>query len=49
MAVDVAALAERDTSAHTMVTRPGTYDVRVARHFGDPGIVAVVEVADPAG
>jgi beta-glucosidase len=47
--VDVAALAERDTSAHTMVTRSGRYDVRVARHFGDPGIVAVVEVADPAG
>ena len=33
----------------TMVTRSGRYDVRVARHSGDPGIVAVVEVADPAG
>ena len=47
--VDVATLAERDTSAHTMVTRSGPYDVRVARHFGDPGIVTAVEVADPAG
>jgi hypothetical protein len=49
VAVDLAALAERDTSAHAMVVHPGLYDVRVARHFGDPGIALTVEVDDRVG
>ena len=32
------ALAERDVDTHTMVVRPGTYVVRVARHSSDDGI-----------
>jgi beta-glucosidase-like glycosyl hydrolase len=38
------ALAERDTEAHTMVVRPGVYELRVARHAGDPGIAAEASV-----
>ncbi len=40
-----ATLAERDTRAHAMVARAGTYEVRVARHAGDPG--TTVSVALP--
>jgi beta-glucosidase len=47
--IDLAALAERDTAAHAMVIHPGTYSLRVARHFGDPGIVLAVTVDDPVG
>lgn len=47
--VDLATLAERDTSAHTMVVHPGTYSLRVAHHFGDPGIVLAVGVDSPEG
>ena len=38
------ALAERDTVGHAMVVRPGTYEVRVARHAGDPGVTTRVEL-----
>ncbi len=37
--VRVAGLAERDVATHTMVVRPGTYELRVARHAEDPGMV----------
>jgi beta-glucosidase len=37
-------LAERDLDAHAMVVRPGPYDLRVARHAGDPGITTEVVV-----
>jgi beta-glucosidase len=30
-------LAERDTTSHSMVVRPGSYQVRVARHASDEG------------
>jgi len=40
-------LAERDTIAHSMVVRPGQYELRVARHACDPGIVVEVELVDP--
>jgi beta-glucosidase len=49
LVIDLAALAERDTAAHTMVIHSGPYDVRVARHFGDPGIALAIEVDDPPG
>jgi beta-glucosidase len=49
ISVDVNALAERDISAHAMVIHSGPYDVRVARHFGDPGKVSTVEVDEPPG
>ncbi len=41
--VSLEALAERDTTAHTMVVRPGRYDLRVARHAEDEGIALTVE------
>ncbi len=48
VSVDVAVaprdLAARDTDTHTMVVRPGTYEVRVARHATDPGIPLLVDV-----
>ncbi len=44
----VAALAERDTVRHAMVVRPGTYEVRVARHATDPGVTALVDLAPSA-
>ncbi len=31
-------LAERDVGSHSMVVRPGRYELRVARHAADPGI-----------
>ena len=37
-----ATLAERDTDSHTMVVRPGRYEVRVGRHAGDEGTSAIV-------
>jgi beta-glucosidase len=40
------ALAERDVEAHAMVVRPGTYDIRVARHAGDPGIPSQVVIGE---
>ncbi len=40
-----ATLAERDTDSHTMVVRPGRYDVRVGRHAGDAGTVLTVTLA----
>jgi beta-glucosidase len=32
-------LAERDVVSHTMVVRPGRYELRVARHAADPGMI----------
>jgi beta-glucosidase len=43
--VPAAALSERDVGSHAMVVHPGRYELRVAHHAGDPGIV--VEVALP--
>ena len=43
--VPAAALAERDTVRHAMVVRPGTYEVRVARHAADPGVTTRVDLA----
>lgn len=40
-----ATLAERDTATHAMVVRPGTYQMRVARHAADPGTTVSVPVA----
>jgi hypothetical protein len=34
-----ASLAERDVGSHTMVVRPGRYELRVARHASDPGTI----------
>jgi beta-glucosidase len=42
--VSTAALAERDLGTHTMVVRPGTYRIRVARHAGDPGAVVTADL-----
>jgi beta-glucosidase len=42
--IDKRSLAERDLDAHTMVVRPGTYELRVARHAGDPGIALELDV-----
>ena len=42
-------LAERDTSSHAMVVRPGRYQLRVARHAEDPGIVVAVDIVDAPG
>jgi len=43
VAVAHPALAVRDTDTHSMVVRPGTYEVRVARHATDPGISLLVD------
>ena len=43
--VATSGLAERDVVAHVMAVRPGRYELRVAHHANDPGIV--VEVALP--
>ncbi|MGH9079975.1 MAG: fibronectin type III-like domain-contianing protein, partial [Acidimicrobiales bacterium] len=37
-------LAERDTGSHAMVVRPGTYEVRVARHAVDEGTPVAVAI-----
>ena len=44
VAVAAGDLAVRDTDTHAMVVRPGTYEVRVARHATDPGIRLLVDV-----
>ncbi len=38
-------LAERDTRSHAMVVRPGTYEVRVARHACDEGTSVEVNIS----
>ncbi len=43
--VPLSSLAVRDVDTHSMVVRPGTYDLRVAHHASDPGIVTTVELA----
>ena len=49
--VDKRSLAERDPEQHVTVIRAGTYELRIARHAGDPGIGLEVEVggARPPG
>jgi beta-glucosidase-like glycosyl hydrolase len=43
--VSRATLAERDTVSHSMVVRPGTYEVRVARHACDAGTSVAVAIS----
>ena len=38
-------LAERDTTDHAMVVRPGRYELRVARHAADAGQALTVELS----
>ena len=42
--IDKRSLAERDPQRHAMVTRDGTYELRVARHARDPGITLELDV-----
>ncbi|MGO8871011.1 MAG: beta-glucosidase family protein [Acidimicrobiales bacterium] len=49
VAVPVATLAERDTSVHAMVVRPGRRELRVARHACDPGISLHVDLDGAIG
>jgi beta-glucosidase len=44
LAIPTTTLAERDLASHSMVVRPGTYRLRVARHAADPGIELSVDV-----
>jgi beta-glucosidase len=44
LGVELETLSERDLESHSMVVRPGTYELRVARHAADEGIVLVVDV-----
>ena len=44
IAIPTTTLAERDLESHSMVVRPGTYQLRVARHAVDPGIERSVDV-----
>jgi beta-glucosidase len=45
LAIPITALAERDLDSHSMVVRPGSYGLRVARHAADPGIERTVDIA----
>ena len=42
--VRLQSLAQRDVSSHSMVVRAGRYQLRVAHHAADPGIVVDVSV-----
>jgi len=42
--VGLSSVAERDVVSHSMVVRPGRYQVRVARHAADPGITLEVVI-----
>ena len=42
--VELATLSERDLESHSMVVRPGIYELRVSRHAADEGIVLSVDV-----
>jgi beta-glucosidase len=44
LAIPITTLAERDLASHSMVVRPGTYRLRVARHAADLGIELSVDV-----
>ena len=44
IAIPTTTLAERDLESHSMVVRPGTYRLRVARHAVDPGIERSVDI-----
>jgi beta-glucosidase len=44
LGVELGTLAERDVVSHSMVVRPGTYELRVARHAAEKGIVLYVDV-----
>jgi beta-glucosidase len=42
LGLELSSVAERDVVSHSMVVRPGRYQVRVARHAADPGIALEV-------
>ena len=44
LVIDPATLVERDTVQHTMRLVPGQYEIRVARHATDPGIVSTITI-----
>jgi beta-glucosidase len=44
VAIPIATLAERDVDLHSMVVRPGSYRLRVARHAADLGIERTVDI-----
>ena len=45
LVIPLATLAERDTDSHSMIVRPGTYQMRVARVRSDDGWATRVTVA----
>jgi beta-glucosidase len=44
--IAAATLAERDVATHSMVVRPGSYELRVARHATDAGIVLQLTISE---
>jgi beta-glucosidase len=44
LAIPITTLAERDLDSHSMVVRPGSYRLRVARHAADSGIKRTVDI-----
>jgi hypothetical protein len=46
--IGLEALAVRDVDAHAMVVHPGSYELRVAHHAVDPGLVTTVTVEGEA-
>jgi beta-glucosidase len=44
LGIDLPRLAERDVASHSMVVRPGRYQLRVARSASDPGIGLQVDI-----
>ncbi len=46
LGVQLGTLSERDLVSHSMVVRPGTYELRVARHAAEEGIVLSVDVEE---
>lgn len=46
LTIATATLAERDVATHSMVVRPGSYGLRVARHAADHGIMLHVDIGE---
>jgi beta-glucosidase len=46
LAIELSTLAERDIESHSMIVRPGVYEVRVAHHAADPGIGLQADIGD---